>query len=153
MCFSARWRNGVLISILKFIGTGALNTILAWRSMDYGRRNRCLLFDFSLTIRKALRNKIYDGMRIPEGMNVLASICEIHNNRDIFVDPQVFRPERFLPEKVTPDMTFAWLVRCRFNFYVQFIEYTQYDYYVRALTTSFIYETSRIVTVSSCYEE
>ncbi|XP_022704431.1 cytochrome P450 3A31-like [Varroa jacobsoni] len=65
---------------------------------------------YALTIRKALRNKTYEGMRIPEGMNVLASICEIHNNRDIFVDPQVFRPERFLPEKVTPDMTFAWLV-------------------------------------------
>jgi len=39
---------------------------------------------------------VYDGMFIPAGSTVIANIYAITRNSELFPDPEVFRPERFL---------------------------------------------------------
>jgi cytochrome P450 family 138 len=43
---------------------------------------------------------------VPHGYSVLVSIADLHENPDVFPDPQRFDPERFLDKKPP---TFAWL--------------------------------------------
>ncbi|KAG5896790.1 hypothetical protein JTB14_008366 [Gonioctena quinquepunctata] len=49
--------------------------------------------------RRVLRNTTLDGYYIPKGSTVLISVYSVHNDRDYWKDPEVFRPERFLNEE------------------------------------------------------
>jgi len=44
--------------------------------------------------------------RVPHGYNILVSIADLHENPDIYPDPQRFDPDRFVDAKPP---TFAWL--------------------------------------------
>ncbi|XP_068249608.1 cytochrome P450 3A31-like [Palaemon carinicauda] len=52
----------------------------------------------SFVTRKASSDIVYEGMKIPKGMFVEASVWSIHHDEDIYPDPHTFKPERFLPE-------------------------------------------------------
>jgi len=42
------------------------------------------------------------GYRIPEGIGVAVATSRIHMNKDVYPDPEKFRPERFLERKFSP---------------------------------------------------
>lgn len=42
---------------------------------------------------------IYEGYRIPVGSTVVANVWSILHDPDLYHDPHMFRPERFLPDK------------------------------------------------------
>lgn len=91
---------------------------------DFERLQRCQYLDaviqetlrlyppiYSFTARVARKEKVYDGLTVPEGAFVIASTNELSMNPDIFPEPEKFKPERFLPENRTSDMAFGSQVR------------------------------------------
>lgn len=52
----------------------------------------------SFVTRKASTDIVYEDITIPKGMFVEASVWSIHHDEEIYPEPHVFKPERFLPE-------------------------------------------------------
>jgi cytochrome P450 len=61
---------------------------------------------FPFTGRRAVRDVTINGVRVPRGAMVVASIIALHERDDIYDDPRAFRPERFLD---TRPGTYTWL--------------------------------------------
>ncbi|KAG5896791.1 hypothetical protein JTB14_008367 [Gonioctena quinquepunctata] len=49
--------------------------------------------------RRVLRNTTLGGYNIPKDSTVLISLYSVHNDKDYWKDPEVFRPERFLNDE------------------------------------------------------
>ncbi|KAG9075234.1 hypothetical protein FRC06_010212 [Ceratobasidium sp. 370] len=51
---------------------------------------------------------IYKGYRIPKGAKIFANIWAISRNAEVYKDPEVFEPDRFLDPSVPPSPTFGF---------------------------------------------
>lgn len=59
-----------------------------------------VLAEFMRTVREGF---VLQGWEIPAGVTVAASILMLHRRPDLYPDPSVFRPERFLERKFAPN--------------------------------------------------
>ncbi|XP_029953430.1 cytochrome P450 26A1 [Salarias fasciatus] len=59
--------------------------------------------------RVALKTFQLNGFQIPEGWNVIYSICDTHEVADLFPDREDFRPERFLAEPPADACRFQYI--------------------------------------------
>lgn len=50
---------------------------------------------------RAIENKEFHGYVIPKGTWIIGNLWSVHNNPEIWGDPENFRPERFLSEDGT----------------------------------------------------
>ena len=61
---------------------------------------------FPFTGRRATRDAVVNGVRLPRGAIAVISIMAVHERADLYEDPLVFRPERFLEQRPG---TYTWL--------------------------------------------
>ncbi|KAG9079140.1 hypothetical protein FS749_008790 [Ceratobasidium sp. UAMH 11750] len=54
------------------------------------------------------QDDIYKGYRIPKGAKIFANIWAISRNPEVYKDPEVFDPDRFLDPSVPPSPTFGF---------------------------------------------
>ncbi|ODM90831.1 Farnesoate epoxidase [Orchesella cincta] len=52
----------------------------------------------NLESRQAIRDFEYNGRIVKKGTTILANMCRVYNTPNVWKDPQVFRPERFINE-------------------------------------------------------
>ncbi|KAG8742022.1 hypothetical protein FRC10_002098 [Ceratobasidium sp. 414] len=54
------------------------------------------------------QDDVYKGYRIPKGAKIFANIWAISRNAEVYKDPEVFEPDRFLDHSVPPSPTFGF---------------------------------------------
>ncbi|XP_038069689.1 cytochrome P450 3A29-like [Patiria miniata] len=62
-----------------------------------------------LTAREASRDYQYQGYTIPEGMEIVISVWQIHHDPELWEDPDKFDPDRFTPEQREKRHPCAWI--------------------------------------------
>jgi len=98
---------------LQEVLAGRAPTLEDLPALDFTRR----VFDEALRLyppawlvtRKAVQDDVIDGVAIPAGSLIVVSITNVHKNSNFWDDPQVFNPDRFLPEQSNARPKFAYL--------------------------------------------
>lgn len=58
--------------------------------------------------RRAIQDDVVQNVKVESGMNIIMPIYLIHHDKNIWENPEEFRPERFLPENMKEKYKFAY---------------------------------------------
>ncbi|KAG1779636.1 cytochrome P450 [Suillus placidus] len=82
---------------LPYIGALALELLLCLRKFPLTLNDRAP----APPTHHSMREDVYEGYRIPEATAIIASLVSMSRDKEMYPDPMVFRPERFLgPSRV-----------------------------------------------------